>query len=123
MSRTAEAARAVEEVFRTEWGRIVAALIGSTGDWDLAEECAQDAFAKALQSWPRDGVPDRPGAWLTTVARNRAVDRLRRSAVEAVKVREALELSVVDEGGPEPDGSGSSSPAAIRRWRWTPGSR
>ena len=94
----------VEAAFRTEWGRIVAALIGSTGDWDLAEECAQDAFAKALQTWPRDGVPDRPGAWLTTVARNRALDVLRRSAVEAVKVREAVELA--DAGEAEPDDSG-----------------
>jgi len=104
MTGGTDPARAVEEAFRTEWGRIVAALIGSTGDWDLAEECAQDAFAKALAVWPRDGVPDKPGAWLTTVARNRAVDRLRRSAVEAVKVRAALELSTVDEV--EPDGSG-----------------
>jgi RNA polymerase sigma-70 factor (ECF subfamily) len=106
MSRTTDATLAVEEIFRTQWGRIVAALIGSTGDWDLAEECAQDAFAKALQTWPRDGVPDKPGAWLTTVARNRAVDRLRRTAVEATKVREALELSLVDEGDREEDGSG-----------------
>jgi RNA polymerase sigma-70 factor (ECF subfamily) len=107
MNGPPDAARALDEVFRTEWGRIVAALIGSTGDWDLAEECAQDAFAKALQAWPRDGVPDRPGAWLTTVARNRAIDRLRRSAVEAAKVREALELSLLDEPGPvEEDGSG-----------------
>jgi RNA polymerase sigma-70 factor (ECF subfamily) len=107
MNRSTDAALAVEEVFRTEWGRIVAALIGSTGDWDLAEECAQDAFARALQTWPRDGVPERPGAWLTTVARNRAVDRLRRTAVEAVKVREALELSILDEPGPrDENGSG-----------------
>ena len=63
-----------------EWGRVVAALIGMTGDWDLAEECAQDAFAQALRPWPRDGVPRRPGAWLTTVARNRALDRLRRGS-------------------------------------------
>jgi RNA polymerase sigma-70 factor, ECF subfamily len=97
-------AAAVEEVFRREWGRIVAALIGSTGDWDLAEECAQDAFERAMQTWPRDGVPAKPGAWLTTVARNRAIDRLRRSAVEATKLRESLDLSVVD-GEPD-DGSG-----------------
>ena len=52
----------VEEVFRAEWGRVVATLIGLTGNWDLAEECAQDAFAQALVSWPRDGVQRRPGA-------------------------------------------------------------
>jgi RNA polymerase sigma-70 factor, ECF subfamily len=97
-------AAAVEEVFRREWGRIVAALIGSTGDWDLAEECAQDAFERAMQTWPRDGVPAKPGAWLTTVARNRAIDRLRRSAVEATKLRESLDLSVVDDESD--DGSG-----------------
>ena len=54
---------------------MVATLIRTTGDWDLAEECAQDAFAKALVTWDRDGVPRNPGAWLTTVARNRARDR------------------------------------------------
>jgi RNA polymerase sigma-70 factor, ECF subfamily len=71
--------RAVEAAFREEWGRVVAALIRRTGDWDLAEECAQEAFAEALRAWERQGVPDRPGAWLTTVAGNRAMDRLRRA--------------------------------------------
>jgi RNA polymerase sigma-70 factor (ECF subfamily) len=66
----------------------VATLIRATGDWDLAEECAQDAFAQALQHWPEDGIPSRPGAWLTTVARNRATDRLRREAVGAAKLRD-----------------------------------
>jgi RNA polymerase sigma-70 factor, ECF subfamily len=75
----------------------VAALIGMTGDWDLAEECAQDAFARALQTWPRDGVPRRPGAWLTTVARNRALDRLRRSTAEAAKLREVAALAPADD--------------------------
>ena len=88
---------AVEAVFREEWGRIVAALIATTGDWDLAEECAQDAFARALQVWVRDGVPSRPGAWLTTVARNRAVDVLRRRANETVKLQQALLLSPTGE--------------------------
>ena len=68
-----------------------------TGNWDLAEECAQDAFAQALKTWPRDGVPRRPGAWLTTVARNRALDRLRRGAAEAAKLREAAVLTPVNE--------------------------
>ena len=87
---------AVAEAFGQEWGRVVAALIGMTGDWDLAEECAQDAFAQALKTWPRDGVPRRPGAWLTTVARNRALDRLRRGAAEAAKLREAATLAPTD---------------------------
>jgi RNA polymerase sigma-70 factor, ECF subfamily len=90
---TADTEQAVAAAFRAEWGRVVAALIGMTGDWDLAEECAQDAFAQALRSWPRDGVPRRPGAWLTTVARNRALDRLRRRAAEAAKLRQAAILS------------------------------
>ncbi|WP_256862266.1 sigma factor [Microbispora sp. GKU 823] len=57
---------AVDRAFREEWGQVVATLIRWTGDWDLAEECAQDAFALALRTWRRDGVPRRPGAWLTT---------------------------------------------------------
>ena len=77
-----------EEVYRQEWGQVVATLIRLTGDWDLAEECAQEAFAAALQRWPRDAVPDRPGAWLTTTARNRAIDWLRREAVGAAKLQE-----------------------------------
>jgi RNA polymerase sigma-70 factor (ECF subfamily) len=77
-SGTVEAA--VQEAFREEWGRVVATLIRRTGDWDLAEECAQEAFAQALISWAKGGVPAKPGAWLTTVAGNRALDRLRRGA-------------------------------------------
>ncbi|HUA30373.1 MAG TPA: RNA polymerase sigma factor [Streptosporangiaceae bacterium] len=88
---------AVADAFRQEWGRVVAVLIGMTGNWDLAEECAQDAFAQALKTWPRDGVPRRPGAWLTTAARNRALDRLRRGATEAAKLREAAVLAPTDE--------------------------
>lgn len=68
-----------------------------TGDWDLAEECAQDAFARALDRWPRDGVPAKPGAWLTTTARNRAMDRLRRARTEAAKLRQ---LAVTADDGP-----------------------
>ena len=74
---------AVDAAFRDEWGRVVATLIRTTGDWDLAEECAQDAFAMALQRWPASGIPARPGAWLTTAARNRAIDVLRRSSTSA----------------------------------------
>ena len=97
---------AVAEAFRQEWGRVVAALIGMTGDWDLAEECAQDAFAQALKTWPRDGVPRRPGAWLTTVARNRALDRLRRGATETARLREAAALSVPTDPDLDDDDSG-----------------
>ncbi len=88
---------AVAEVFREEWGRIVATLIRTTGDWDLAEECAQEAFARAMEKWPKDGVPRRPGAWLTTTARNRAMDRLRRDAVGAAKLKEMAPMPHTDE--------------------------
>jgi len=90
---------AVEAAYRDEWGQVVATLIGLTGDWDLAEDCAQEAFAGALTTWPRDGVPRRPGAWLTTTARNRATDRLRRAAAGAAKLREVAVL-VRDPGDP-----------------------
>ncbi len=88
---------AVADAFRNEWGRVVATLIRVTGDWDVAEECAQDAFARALERWPRDGVPRSPGAWLTTTARNRALDRLRRTATGAAKLREAAMLSTPED--------------------------
>src|SRR6202035_4787296 len=84
--------------------------IAMTGDWDLAEECAQDAFTRALQTWARDGVPDRPGAWLTTTARNRAVDVLRRRANETARLEQAarLEPASPDDGigGADADPSG-----------------
>jgi len=95
-SAEAAATAAVDASFREEWGRIVATLIAVTGDWDLAEECAQDAFTRALQAWARDGVPARPGAWLTTAARNRAVDVLRRRANEAAKLEQAARLAPAD---------------------------
>ncbi|MFD8086945.1 RNA polymerase sigma factor, partial [Kitasatospora sp. NPDC059722] len=102
---TDRAADAVAETFRSEWGRIVAVLIRWTGDWDLAEECAQDAFTKALERWGRDGVPDNPRAWLITTARNRAVDRLRRARTEAAKLRE---VAMDPDPGPAPaDGDGA----------------
>jgi RNA polymerase sigma-70 factor, ECF subfamily len=99
---------AVAQAFRAEWGRLVATLIRSTGDWDLAEECAQEAFAQALRSWPRDGVPQRPGGWLTTVARNRALDRQRRSAVEAAKLRQVAAEPEVPAGPSAEDRAGES---------------
>jgi len=95
---------AVSEAFHQEWGRVLSSLIASTGDWDLAQECAQDAFVQALRRWSRDGVPTRPGAWLTTVARNRAVDRLRRRAVEATKLEQtALATPPGETGDPAGD--------------------
>jgi RNA polymerase sigma-70 factor, ECF subfamily len=84
---------AVDAAYRDEWGQVVATLIGLTGDWDLAEDSAQDAFAAALDTWPRDGIPRSPGAWLTTTARNRATDRLRRDATGAAKLRQLAVLA------------------------------
>ncbi|HTX85647.1 MAG TPA: RNA polymerase sigma factor [Streptosporangiaceae bacterium] len=95
-----DAQAAVAEAFQQEWGKVVATLIRMTGDWDLAEECTQDAFTTALTRWASDGVPDRPGAWLTTTARNRALDRLRRSKTEAAKLQEVAVLSVPEEPAP-----------------------
>jgi RNA polymerase sigma-70 factor (ECF subfamily) len=85
---TRELEQLVATAFQESWGQIVATLIGMTGDWDLAEECAQDAFTAALETWPRKGVPDMPGAWLTSVARNRATDVLRRRALGTAKLTE-----------------------------------
>jgi RNA polymerase sigma-70 factor (ECF subfamily) len=91
-----EVDQAVGEAFRTEWGRVVAHLIRVTGDWDLAEECAQDAFAKAVERWPRDGVPANPAGWLKVTARNRAMDRLRRESVGEAKLRELAMTTPTD---------------------------
>jgi RNA polymerase sigma-70 factor, ECF subfamily len=68
----------VDEVFREEWGRAVSILIRVLGDFELAEDAVQDAFATALERWPHEGVPRNPGAWIVTTARNRAIDRIRR---------------------------------------------
>ncbi|HMI69803.1 MAG TPA: sigma-70 family RNA polymerase sigma factor [Solirubrobacteraceae bacterium] len=77
----------IDAVFRDEWGRVLASLVGFLGDFDLAEEAAQEAFAIAAERWPRDGMPDNPAAWLVTTARNRAIDRIRRERTLAAKTR------------------------------------
>ena len=77
----------IEQVFRDEWGRLLASLIGYLGDFDLAEDAAAEAFAIAARRWPSDGVPANPAAWLVTTARHRAIDRLRRDRVLAAKLR------------------------------------
>jgi RNA polymerase sigma-70 factor (ECF subfamily) len=95
---------AVAQAHRREWAGVLAATVRLVRDLDLAEECAQDAYAHALRNWAVNGVPARPGAWLTTVARNRAKDILRRESV----LRSALPLLVTDdvvagpEDGPDP---------------------
>jgi RNA polymerase sigma-70 factor (ECF subfamily) len=77
----------LDQVFRDQWARVLAALIGFLGDFELAEEAAQDAFAIAAERWPRDGVPTNPGAWLLTTGRNRAINRIRRDKTLAAKTR------------------------------------
>jgi RNA polymerase sigma-70 factor (ECF subfamily) len=77
----------LERTFHDQWGQILAALIGFLGDFDLAEEAAQEAFAIAAERWPRDGVPSNPAAWLITTARNRAIDRIRRDRTLTAKTR------------------------------------
>jgi RNA polymerase sigma-70 factor, ECF subfamily len=78
----------LDQVFREQWGRVLAALIGLLGDFDLAEEAAQDAFAIAAARWPREGTPANPAAWLISTGRNRAIDRIRRSRTEAEKTKQ-----------------------------------
>ncbi|HEX8160004.1 MAG TPA: sigma-70 family RNA polymerase sigma factor [Solirubrobacteraceae bacterium] len=77
----------LEQAFRDHWGHVLAALIGFLGDFELAEEAAQEAFAIATERWARDGAPANPGTWLVTTARNRAIDRIRRDRTLAPKTR------------------------------------
>ena len=81
-----DAAKAVETVYRADWGRIVATLIRLIGDFDLAEECAQEAFAAAVNQWKASGVPDAPRAWIIQTARHKAIDRIRRQGRYAEKL-------------------------------------
>ena len=91
---------ALAGVFRDEAGRIVATLTRLLGDIDLAEDAVQEALATALERWPRDGTPDRPGAWLMTTARNKALDHLRRERTRATAREAALRLHIDDENDP-----------------------
>jgi len=98
----------LEQVFRDDWGRVVASLVGYLRDIELAEDAAQEAFALAAERWPRDGVPSNPTGWLITTARNRAIDRIRRERTLAVKTEQlARELQgteeIMDETATFPD--------------------
>ena len=94
----------IDEVFRTEWSRVVAVLVRDFGDLELAEDCAQDAFMNASERWGSgEAVPDRPGAWLTTTARRKAIDVIRRSSSYDKKL---VELEVRAKRGPERSASG-----------------
>jgi RNA polymerase sigma-70 factor (ECF subfamily) len=100
-----DAREQLEHLFRRESGRVLAALIRTTGDFDVAEDALQEATIEALDHWPRQGIPDRPGAWLLTTARRKAVDRLRRDAKRSTKHEAAQRLATADrieaEGTPD----------------------
>ena len=114
---TAAPARRVAKAFREDHGRALATLIRVLGDFDLAEEAVADAYLVALERWPVDGIPDNPGAWITTTARNRAIDRVRRArrfadkapalvrdaADDADRAANALLMAAEDEMSPIPD--------------------
>jgi RNA polymerase sigma-70 factor (ECF subfamily) len=107
-------AAAVGRIFREESGRSVAALIGVFGDIDVAEDAVQEAFALALRRWPRDGLPPNPGGWITTTARNRAIDRLRRES----RGRELLsEMAMIRPGDRDPDTTEEVGPVHDDRLR------
>jgi len=89
-SDATDVADAIAAAHRSDWGKIVAGLIRRTGDWSVAEDATQDAFAAAVVRWPVDGIPDRPAAWLTTTARNRAIDRLRAATRQRSAVQELI---------------------------------
>lgn len=91
---------AVGDAYRREWAQVLAATVRVAGDLDLAEECVQDAFIAALERWDTDGVPDRPGAWLTTTARRRALDQLRRQQTFRRKIPLLIEPET-DETAPD----------------------
>ncbi len=86
---------AIGWLYREWFGRAVGVLARSVRDLDLAEECVQDAFATALERWPRDGLPDDPGAWIIRTARNRAIDRIRRRAMATERERQAVDLEAL----------------------------
>ncbi|MBI5287399.1 MAG: RNA polymerase sigma factor [Chloroflexi bacterium] len=102
------AASAIERTFREESGRILASLIRACHDFDLAEEAMQDAFAVALQRWPQDGIPANPGAWITTTARRKAIDRLRRERTRMDK--QAQIAALADLEAPRPEDAGEERP-------------
>jgi RNA polymerase sigma-70 factor, ECF subfamily len=96
---------AISLVFRDESGRAVAGLIRVFGDIDLAEDAVQEAFAIALQKWPRNGLPPNPGGWITTTARNRLIDRLRRDSHGTQLLAELALLIPTEDPGTDPEGA------------------
>ena len=106
-----QVSRVVDEVFRKESGRILASLISHTGDFTLAEDALQDACIAALQTWPSAGIPTNPAAWLNSVGRRKAIDRLRRDATLARKGEQLQVLAALEQAGaPEPEDEGAHFP-------------
>jgi RNA polymerase sigma-70 factor, ECF subfamily len=99
---------AITSVVAAERTSMVASLIRLTGDWDLAEDCVQDAIERALVHWPEDGMPRSPAAWLTVAARNRALDVLRRRQTERAKLQQR---AIMDEAGR--DSAGQADPSSM----------
>jgi len=102
-----EVKRALAAAHRHEWARVLAATVRVAGDIDLAQECAQDAYVSALETWRRDGIPRNPGAWLTTTARRKALDSHRRAAA----LRARIPLLIEPDGASGPSGSNLASPS------------
>jgi RNA polymerase sigma factor (sigma-70 family) len=100
-SPAADSQAALIALVRDEGRRVLATLVRTTGSWELAEDAVQDAVVRALETWPRDGVPDEPRAWLTVTARRKALDVLRREALRSGKQKEAV--TMLGPSGPEPD--------------------
>ena len=95
---------AITRAYKEEWARVIASLTRRFGDLDIAEEAAAEAFATAAARWPTDGVPPNPGAWLTTTANRKAIDRIRRERKRSGKHVEARTVNARDDGPAEPDG-------------------
>ncbi len=108
---------AVEAVFRREYGRVVATLIRQVGDFELAEDVVQEALVTAITKWPQDGVPRNPAAWITTTARRKAIDRLRRSATYARKQEELAYLVELDQKAGQEEQEDMDSAVADDRLR------
>src|SRR5260370_35529287 len=105
MTGSAEVGAAAARVFRDERVAVLATLIRQVGDFQLAEDSMQDAFESALATWPRDGIPRNPGAWINVTARRRAIDRLRRSRSAADRAAQLAELARLDgQAHPAPSG-------------------